>query len=256
MTTAEPFCQICQSAQHQEAYAQIAGHDLRRCAECGFVYLHPLPSAETRDALYRDPYQGATTGYFQKIDKKTRRSRGRARQLAAWAKPGGRFLDVGCSGGFMVEAMRDRGFEAHGLDLDAEGISWARQHFPLSHFHNEPVESFARSGLRFDAIYSSEVIEHVADVNSFIAAIAHLLAPNGILYLTTPDITHWRRPRDLSRWDAFSPPSHCLYFNPRNLPRLLKRHGLSLRRRRLSFKPGIKMIFVKDAPATGSARHG
>jgi hypothetical protein len=72
--------------------------------------------------------------------------------------------------------------------------------------------------------------------------VAGLLQPGGVFFVTTPDISHWRRPRDLPAWDAFCPPSHCIYFNPDSLRLLLERHGLRVVRRRLAFKPGIKLI--------------
>ena len=50
------------------------------------------------------------------------------------------------------------------------------------------------------------------------------------------------------RWDAFCPPAHCLYFNPASLIGLLARHGLELLRRRLAFKPGIKLFLRKPRP--------
>ena len=97
----------------------------------------------------------------------------------------------------------------------------------------------------FDVAYCSEVIEHVPNANRFVAAIAALMAPGGMLFLTTPDISHWRRPRDLAAWDVFVPPVHCLYFSPANLARLLGKHGLRIVHRRPAFKPGIKVLACK-----------
>ena len=99
----------------------------------------------------------------------------------------------------------------------------------------------------FDIVYCSEVIEHCPDVNRFMASIVALMAPGGMLFLTTPDISHWRRPRDIAEWDAFVPPEHCLYFNPSNLALLLTKHDLHIVRRRLALKPGIKVLARRDA---------
>jgi len=94
-------------------------------------------------------------------------------------------------------------------------------------------------------IYSSEVIEHVPEVQRFVATTARLLKPGGYYFVTTPDITHWRRPRNLVDWDGFCPPSHCIYFNPKSLRGLLERHGLKVIRTRFPLKPGIKMLCRK-----------
>ena len=100
----------------------------------------------------------------------------------------------------------------------------------------------------FDVVYCSEVIEHAPDANRFAASLASLLRPGGVLYLTTPDISHWRRPREMGRWDAYTPPEHCLYFTPVSLARLLDRHGLGVVRRRFAWKPGIK-VFARKGTA-------
>ena len=42
--------------------------------------------------------------------------------------------------------------------------------------------------------------------------------------------------------DSFFPPSHCIYFTPGSLTQLLSRHGFSIFRKRLAFKPGIKVF--------------
>ncbi len=222
------------------------GLDLFSCGDCGTVFMHPLPTAEEVTRIYDDTYDGATTGYFAKVEKKIRRSRRRMRYLSRFVQ-GGAFLDIGCNGGFMVEAARERGFDAHGLDIDGVSIAYARRHYPNNTFFHGTIENFAAvpEAPRFDFVYCSEVIEHLPDAQGFAAAVAGLLRPGGVFFVTTPDTSHWRRPRDLPAWDAFCPPSHCIYFNPGSLRLLLERHGLRVVRRRLALKPGIKLICRK-----------
>ena len=243
-------CPACGATGRAE-YARHKEWTLHECGGCGLVYIDPLPDTALLDFMYRDTYAGATESYFGKVPQKMRRSR---RRLAALARavPGGRFLDVGCNGGFMAEAASARGFEAWGIDVDPLSIAYAREHFPRARFECATIEALldrhaAEIGTGFDLLYCSEVIEHVPEVDRFAASLARVLKPGGFLYVTTPDIGHWRRPRDLARWDGFSPPAHCLYFRPESLRRLLERHGLGLVRREPAFKPGIKMLCRKRA---------
>lgn len=99
--------------------------------------------------------------------------------------------------------------------------------------------------VKFDLVHCAELIEHSADINAMAAAIHRVMAPRGALYLTTPDIKHWRRPRDVTEWSGFCPPAHCVYFNPGALTRFLDKNGFAIVRRRLAFKPGIKVIARK-----------
>ena len=247
----QPTCPVCDSAA-RNPFAQPSGLDLFTCADCGLVFMDPMPDAAAIDALYGDAYEGATSGYFAKVDSKMRRSRRRAKALARVVpqRPGGgrrRFLDIGCNGGFMTEAAREVGFAATGVELDGAAVAYAREHYAANEFFHGSIEAFRGAAAGpFDAVYCSEVIEHVPDVNGFVAAIATLMHAGAVLYITTPDIGHWRRPRDIAAWDAFCPPSHCLYFNAGNLSRLLARHGLHVFRRRLALKPGLKMLARKS----------
>jgi SAM-dependent methyltransferase len=233
-----PACQVCGGLA--APYHQDSRGALYRCAACTFVFLHPIPSAAEQAGLYEA--QGIGARYFPKAERKLARARGRMRRVQRFV-PRGRFLDAGCNGGFMVEAARLAGFEAVGVEPDPASVAWAQEHFPANKFVVATLEQFAeaRDGGMFDAVYTSEVIEHAPDANRFAAALASVMRPGAVLYLTTPDIGHWRRP-SLARWDAYKPPEHCLYFTPKSLTQLLRKHRLEVVERAFAWKPGIKVI--------------
>jgi 2-polyprenyl-3-methyl-5-hydroxy-6-metoxy-1,4-benzoquinol methylase len=218
---------------------------LYQCVACALVWLDPMPDAEGVKGMYDDAYAGATAGYFSKVPQKLARSRGRVRavvRLLSGAASGKSFLDIGANGGFMAEAAREAGFDAVGIEPDPASVAYARANYPRITVVQGLLEDADLGGRQFDVAYCSEVIEHSTDCNRFAARLASVLRPGGLLYLTTPDIGHWRRPKDLARWDGFAPPAHCLYFTPRNLAMLLERHGFEVVRRRFAWKPGIKII--------------
>ena len=119
----EPTCPVCRTAECRDYYTH-KGMELYACKHCATVFLHPPPTVDESVDFYQDSYDGASTGYFAKVDRKLRRSRERLRYLSRYVSAG-KFLDIGCNGGFMVEAARERGFEAHGLDLDGVSIAYA-----------------------------------------------------------------------------------------------------------------------------------
>lgn len=242
-TAARSTCPVCE----QPAGAQYHAHngiDLHQCATCETVYMHPLPSPETIAGFYEDSYDGASTGYFAKVDKKMKRSRGRIKYLSRFVNSGA-FLDIGSNGGFMVEAAREHGYQAVGVEIDPVSVDYAREHYPDNEYFTGTIEEYGESGRLFDLAYCSEVIEHVPDVQGFVAATAKLLKPGAVLFITTPDISHWRRPRTLTDWDAYCPPSHCVFFNPASLTRIFEQHGFRVHSRRPALKPGIKLVFER-----------
>jgi len=242
-----PACPACGGTNRTPLH-QRGEMTLYRCARCDLSWIDPLPEPADLSALYTDAYEGASTSYFAKAEKKLKRSRGRVAQLKRYV-PRGRFLDIGCNGGFMTEAAREQGFDAWGIDPDSVSVAYAAKTYPANRFAVAFAEEFfpeddAGRPVAFDAIYCSEVIEHTPTPNLFAAALHRLLVPGGVAYLTTPDISHWRRPKDLDRWDGFCPPSHVLYFSPQSFAWLMHAHGLEVISRRFNLKPGLK-VFVR-----------
>jgi transcription elongation factor Elf1 len=108
-------CPICESHDHT-LLAQKETLIVVTCQGCGFIFLAPLPQPDDSVTLYDDAYSGTTEGYFAKVEKKMRRSRGRARRLQRLTNgTAPRLLDVGASGGFMVQAAREVGFDARSI---------------------------------------------------------------------------------------------------------------------------------------------
>ena len=114
-----------------------------------------------------------------------------ARAEASQSQPltGLRILDIGCGGGLLAEPMARLGGSVTGTDVTEAAITAAALHASQNGLDIDyqccTAETLAGSGARFDVIYASEVIEHVADRGLFIAAIARMLQPQGVVIITT-----------------------------------------------------------------------
>jgi len=99
-------------------------------------------------------------------------------------------LDVGCGAGLLAEPLARLGARVTAVDAAPELIEAARAHAAGQgleiDYRASPVEQIEG---QFDLITAMEVIEHVADPASFLAAIAARLAPEGLLILSTPNKT-------------------------------------------------------------------
>lgn len=107
---------------------------------------------------------------------------------------GARVLDVGCGGGLLTEALALAGADALGLDLtdallDVANLHRHEQTFPTNtklQYRNLAVEELAQEQPgSFDVITCMEMLEHVPDPASVLAACATLLKPGGDLFLST-----------------------------------------------------------------------
>jgi 2-polyprenyl-6-hydroxyphenyl methylase/3-demethylubiquinone-9 3-methyltransferase len=98
-------------------------------------------------------------------------------------------LDIGCGGGLICEPMARLGAAVTGIDPSAKNVGTARTHAAATgleiDYRATTAEALAEDGLRFDMVLNLEVVEHVADVDGFLAASADLLKPGGLMICAT-----------------------------------------------------------------------
>jgi 2-polyprenyl-6-hydroxyphenyl methylase/3-demethylubiquinone-9 3-methyltransferase len=106
------------------------------------------------------------------------------------ALKGSPVLDVGCGGGLLSEALAREGAEVTAIDLAPDLLQVARLHLHESELVVDYRESSAellaqQMPARFAAVTCMEMLEHVPDPASVIAACAALLQPGGRLFVST-----------------------------------------------------------------------
>jgi SAM-dependent methyltransferase len=99
-----------------------------------------------------------------------------------------RILDVGCGNGALCAALARTGVEAVGCDPSVEGITLARRAHPHIQFRQLSVyDDPAQLDLgEFDAIVSTEVIEHLFYPRALPHFASQLLRSGGHVVLSTP----------------------------------------------------------------------
>jgi len=129
-------------------------------------------------------------------------------------------LDVGCGAGLMAEPLARLGAKVTGVDASSELIAVAREHAQAMELDVDyRAADVLEIEARFDLVTCMEVIEHVAEPARFVGALAKLLAPGGLLILSTPNQTGWsklmmitvgeglgRIPKGTHDFDKFIPP--------------------------------------------------
>ena len=154
-----------------------------------------------------------------------------------------KILDIGCGGGLLTEPLFKLGINMTGIDAGGKNIEAAKIHAANSglkiDYRHIDVEKLANSEEKFDAVLAMEIIEHVADVNNFIAAASDCLKPNGLIFIATLNRTiksylkaiigaeyvlKWL-PRGTHDWKNFLKPSEIYKIASQNNLNLIKSNG-------------------------------
>ncbi len=103
---------------------------------------------------------------------------------------GKRVLDVGCGGGILSESMARLGASVTGIDLSEKPLKVAQLHLLESglgvDYQLASAEDFSvRNEEKFDLVTCMELLEHVPDPASTVAACARLVAPGGRVFFST-----------------------------------------------------------------------
>jgi len=109
-----------------------------------------------------------------------------ARALTAIPK-GSQVLDLGCGRGDFSAFISSLGFNVLGVDISETAITLAKQKHKDIQF--QPLNedgSIPAPDNQFSAVWSSEVIEHIFDVNAHLSEINRVLKPDGLYILTAP----------------------------------------------------------------------
>ena len=98
-------------------------------------------------------------------------------------------LDIGCGAGLVTEPLARMGAAVVGIDPSHETIATAKLHGGEAglaiDYRATTAEELAAAGERFDVVLALEVVEHVTDVNVFVAAAGGMVIPGGLMIAST-----------------------------------------------------------------------
>ncbi len=235
-------CNICDQNSGKELHV-IRNFRIVRCPHCGLIYMNPRPVWDKQHEIYTN--QDYSRGYIAKKESKRRRARKILRGIVRYKKSG-RFLDVGCSAGFILEAARAQGFDTYGIEISPAGIKHAKEELKLNVFPGF-LEDAHYPDAYFDVITMYHVIEHVPDPLKIFKEIRRVIKPDGLLEVWTPNVGH----RDVlffgPKWKNFIK-DHFYFFDVGTIGKMLDKVGMRVLKNQFTLKDGLKVYAkVKNA---------
>lgn len=99
-------------------------------------------------------------------------------------------LDIGCGGGILAEAMAHHGSKVTAIDKAEASLSVAKLHLlesklDISYIDSTAEEFAADKPEQFDVVTCLEMLEHVPDPASVVAACQRMVKPGGLVFFST-----------------------------------------------------------------------
>ncbi len=203
--------------------------ELWACARCGLVVQEPRVTAADIKKLYPSTYlahsEGSRSrGVYGRL--KSILARREARLLARHVPQNGRVVEIGCGNGQFLSVLHQVRPDITLAGVDIEDVGIADR--PGFTFYQGQLEELAIAPCSFDAVYCSNLIEHVPDPLRFLRKCREILKPGGVIVGITPDHLSLDRYLFGRYWAGYHYPRHTFVFNHRNIRTILEAAGLEV----------------------------
>lgn len=250
-------CSVCGSTEFRVKWERPQ-YRFVRCRSCGVLYQNPQPEADALVDRYDEEYfsyeRENETAFFDLMSRALQDVRFFREIEPRLGR--GRFLDIGCATGRLLEEMRGRGWEVEGVEVCIPSARYGREERGLT-IHTVPLEEAKLRSGDYDVIHASHLIEHLPDPGRFVREAARLLRPEGRLILTTPNSSGLQAKLFGERWRSLIP-DHVYLFSRSSLRRLLEGEGFIVEREKSwgglaegLAPPRVKRLFDRAAKRLG-----
>lgn len=230
-------CPVCHSADLGE-WGSSAGYSLFRCRVCS----HRFADVRGYTVEHEDPdvFRNAFTHGLMSSDLdyynhlRSGEAPGCPTVVTAehlltifqrLAVHSGRWLDVGCGSGYLLEQVQRRGWDAIGVEPGGWGQIAAKErglHVMQGYLS---ADTFAAP---FDIVSATDVLEHQPDPNAFLKILSHHVSDDGYVIVSFPCADSFICRMIGSKWSMVAPPTHCQFFSRKSFRLLATNAGFSL----------------------------
>jgi len=227
-------CNLCGSNELHQIYKTgdkiwLIGGDfyLVKCAKCGLVFVNPRPVIQDMGEFYPAKYYSRTFGTIKLTDQyslEVKRVFNNRFHPVPLFKDKGAALEIGCSDGYFLNFLKEKGWQVEGIEPSQFASDYARSAFGLNVFTGT-LDSFVPKENTFDMVYMFEVFEHLHDPRGTLIKIKSMLKEDGVLVITVPNFSSLLRRLFGKSWHFIDLPRHLFHFTKKSIKGMLKEAG-------------------------------
>ena len=144
-----------------------------------------------------------------------------------------------------------------GIEMFETAASQAKSVLTAVHQGDVEKMELPYAPCHFDALICSEVLEHLVDPDAVVRSLAKLLKPGGLVFASSPCVSHWRNVKNLAlgRWrytdSGMMDRTHLRWFTPESFEQLFVEAGCTTISLQPLSKRGKTLLKLSMLPANG-----
>lgn len=216
-------CIICGDKVTGKVFIKTDILSFLKCPECSLIWrIHPK-----EDITEYDDKEYFSRFYEDKRKRRVQKSKNQIKQIEHFKPDKGSLLEIGCSMGYFLQAAKEKGWQATGIDVG----SYAVEHCKKLGFETYLMSAseLKKIGKTYDVIVMRHVFEHLPNPVEQLQLFLKLLNPEGLLMINLPNGRYIKGRIFKEKYKFFSPENvglqHYFYYSPANLKTLLEQNN-------------------------------
>jgi 2-polyprenyl-3-methyl-5-hydroxy-6-metoxy-1,4-benzoquinol methylase len=218
-------------------YGDDRGRAVFHCRRCDARYLYPGQSPEEEAHFYAQEFESFMVGRSasgagwegpeRHIAANESQRQRRMGHLKDFLKPGARVLEFGCSSGFMLYPLAERGHHCVGIEPSGVFSAYVKERGVPCYQSLDQMKAAEGAATAYDLILHYYVLEHIRDPVTFLRSQLALLKPDGKIIFEVPNANDALTTLyDIPAYERFIwVVSHHWYFSERSLARAMETAG-------------------------------
>lgn len=220
---AAPFLLDCQDYYLRKTYRA----DYYKCMKCGLVQQSPIPR-DVHQFYEGYPVHRRKASLFELARRRImKRCYFDVQSEPESREPGSVLLDFGCGDGWFLDSLKGQRLVRIGYEVDPGQATKLAEGMKIPVYSDEFTLLAAYRG-KVDVITMHFVLEHIADLRKTLGLVHELLRPDGLLFITIPEISSWEFKLFRRKWHNLDPPRHICFPGRKGIQKICQRWGFDM----------------------------